>query len=379
MSLKRKCLTLEDKVKVIQSVDKGSARRDAGIPFGITENSVKTILKNREKILSAYEKWARHTKKVRSAEREDVDACLLKWFTIQRGAGVPITGHILLEKANQLAKISKPSENFVCNEGWIQRFKRRHNLTMGTISGEAGAVSLKTTSDWMKTEWPKLCSGYAQEDVFNADETGLFYKMLPNKTIKFKGERCEGGKISKQRMTVLLCANMAGTEKRKLVVVGRFQKPRCFKGLTKMPVKYHSNTKSWMTAAIFAEEVKKWDAELGVKNRRILLVVDNCTAHPRLENLKNITLAFFPANTTSVLQPLDQGVIRSFKAHYRKLLLLDLITAMDRKEEFVVTVADAITYSVKAWKRVSGATIRNCFRKAQLSDCKNFEDEVSSI
>ncbi|GBP52818.1 Tigger transposable element-derived protein 4 [Eumeta japonica] len=70
-----------------------------------------------------------------------------------------------------------------------------------------------------------------------------------------------------------------------------------------------------MTSQLFEEEVRKWDAEL--KGRKILLFVDNCPAHPFISNLQNIELAFLPSNTTSVLQPMDQSVIKSLKALFR--------------------------------------------------------------
>lgn len=60
---------------------------------------------------------------------------------------------------------------------------------------------------------------------------GLFYKCLPNNTLAFKNESCHGGKNSKERITVLLAANATGTEKLKPLVIGKSQKPRCFKGI----------------------------------------------------------------------------------------------------------------------------------------------------
>lgn len=135
--------------------------------------------------------------------------------------------------------------------------------------------------------------------------------MTPDKTLKFKGEKCVGGKLSKERITVLVAANMSGTEKRKLLVIGKSKNPRCFKNIKQLPVTYKANKSAWMTSQIFEEEVRKWDAEL--KSRKILLLVDNCPAHPIISNLRNIELAFFPANTTSILQPMDQSVIKSLK------------------------------------------------------------------
>ncbi|GBM43911.1 hypothetical protein AVEN_247130-1 [Araneus ventricosus] len=55
-------------------------------------------------------------------------------------------------------------------------------------------------------------SDYKADDVFNADETGLFFQYLPNKTAAFRGEECHGGKQSKLRVTVLLAANQSGKE-----------------------------------------------------------------------------------------------------------------------------------------------------------------------
>ena len=47
-------------------------------------------------------------------------------------------------------------------------------------------------------------------DVYNMDETGLFYRSLPDKSLTVKGEQCNGGKHAKDRITIVLCANMAG-------------------------------------------------------------------------------------------------------------------------------------------------------------------------
>lgn len=79
----------------------------------------------------------------------------------------------------------------------------------------------------------------------------LFYKTLPDKTITFKGDPCVGGKRSKNRITVLLVAIMTDTEWLLLLIIGKPEKPRCFKGIKKLPVDYHSNRKAWLTSEIF--------------------------------------------------------------------------------------------------------------------------------
>ena len=61
---------------------------------------------------------------------------------------------------------------------------------------------------------------YDPTDVFNCDETGLFYKLMPDSSLVIDKNDCRGGKKSKERYTVMLCANWAGTEKLKPVVIG---------------------------------------------------------------------------------------------------------------------------------------------------------------
>ena len=67
--------------------------------------------------------------------------------------------------------------------------------------------------------------GYEPHDVYNADETGLFFNMLPDRTLACKGESCHGGKHSKNRLTVLLCVNRDGSDKQMQIVTGKSPKP----------------------------------------------------------------------------------------------------------------------------------------------------------
>jgi len=80
--------------------------------------------------------------------------------------------------------------------------------------------------------------------MFNTDETGIFYRMLPDKTMCFKGNSCHGGKQSKERVTAMVCANMDRSEKLPLLVIGKLERPRCFKNVKMLPVTYTFNKKA---------------------------------------------------------------------------------------------------------------------------------------
>ena len=75
-----------------------------------------------------------------------------------------------------------------------------------------------------------------------------------------------------------------------------------------------------MLTTLFQEWLLDFDYQVGIKHNRqcVLLLLDNCTSH-KLDNLtlENVEVYFLPPNTTSKLQPMDAGIIMSFKKHYR--------------------------------------------------------------
>ena len=139
---------------------------------------------------------------------------------------------------------------------------------------------------------------------------------VSSKTYRLSGEKCSGGKNSKVRLTGMAAAS-ATREKLEMFVTGKSKKPRCFKNVRQLSCRYRAQKKSWMTGVLFEEWVRKLDSSFRAQSRRVALLIDNCLAHPEIKNLTNINLIFLPPNTTTVLQPMDQGVIRSLKVHYR--------------------------------------------------------------
>jgi len=181
-------------------------------------------------------------------------------------------------------------------------------------------VSVESTDAWLES-LQSLSGGYEQHDVHNADETGLFFNVLPDRTLAYKGESCHGGKHSKDRLTVLLCVISDGSDKQVPIVIGKSPRPRYFKNVKKSPTKYHANGKAWMTTKIFCSFLHSLDAQMGVQNRQIVLFVDNCAAHPKDTSfLRNVKVVRYPAKCTTTLQPLDLGIIHSLNAYYRKRL-----------------------------------------------------------
>eukprot|EP00745_Piridium_sociabile_P024941 TRINITY_DN39506_c0_g1_i2.p1 TRINITY_DN39506_c0_g1~~TRINITY_DN39506_c0_g1_i2.p1 ORF type:complete len:297 (-),score=64.17 TRINITY_DN39506_c0_g1_i2:69-959(-) len=104
------------------------------------------------------------------------------------------------------------------------------------------------------------------------------------------------------------------------------------------------------------------------EKRSVLLILDNCTAHEKFQpQLKATELLFLPPNSTSKTQPLDQGIVRNVKLHYRNAHLMQLVAHLDAgipRKEFSINILQALTMLRDAWDQVLPETISNCFRKA---------------
>jgi len=116
------------------------------------------------------------------------------------------------------------------------------------------------------------------------------------------------------------------------------------------------------------------------KNCHILLFIDNCPAHPKDVVLQNIEVVFLPPNSTSKLQPLDQGIIKVTKQYYRRRLVLRFIHDIDHPEQKKpITILDAMRYITSAWEAVSTDTIVNCFQNAGVQWERNLEGPVPPV
>ncbi|GBL85208.1 Tigger transposable element-derived protein 6 [Araneus ventricosus] len=216
---------------------------------------------------------------------------------------------MIQHKAKELAD-ALGIENFSASNGWLDRFRIRNNITFRSLWGEEADVDPSLCEDWQE-RLPLLLAGYDDEDIFNMDETALFFRDLPNKSMIQKSEEARGGKIPKERLNISFCVSAAG-EKEKPLVIWRCQRPRCFKGkdLHRVGVSWYANKKAWMTSSIFEEWLVNFNKKMRNQARKVLLVLDNATCHAHGAQLRNVKLLFLPPNTTSKLQPLDHGVIK---------------------------------------------------------------------
>ncbi|XP_034505126.1 tigger transposable element-derived protein 1-like [Ailuropoda melanoleuca] len=216
-------------------------------------------------------------------------------------------------------------EEFEGRRSWFMRFRERSCLCNVKVQDEAAGADIEAAARC--TEGPAKImkeSDYTEQWVSSVDEIALHSKqMSPSTSIVTEEESMPGFRASKGRLTLLLGANAVGDLKLKPVLIYHSKNLTALKNYAKstLPVLYKWTDKAWMTAHLFT----RWFTEyfklpFGTYSEKkiplkILLFIDNALGYPRalVKIYNKINVAFMNANTNSILQPVDQGVILTFK------------------------------------------------------------------
>lgn len=174
-------------------------------------------------------------------------------------------------------------------------------------------------------------------------------------------------------MTVAAAANADGSEKLPLLFFDSACQPRCFGKQTtqQLGVNYTRSKKGWMNRALFQSWVEESNKQMMQEDRRILLFLDNASAHHVEEPLSNVEIQMLPSNITSVLQPQDAGVIASLKAWFKRRqgqyavekaneILGAAGTVSSADEIYNVDALQAMRWCQEGWESVLQTTIANC-------------------
>jgi hypothetical protein len=116
--------------------------------------------------------------------------------------------------------------------------------------------------EWRNEQLLKISEVYKPKNIYNADETLLFFRLPTNKSLSLKVDPYSGRKNSKGRIMVLSACNANETGKPPLFVIVKNEYHNCFKNVTKFPTKYVANRKAWVTMAIFTDYLRTLDAKM---------------------------------------------------------------------------------------------------------------------
>lgn len=383
---KRNVVTLEKKLDALKRVDKGQSIKSICTDLDVGRSTLADWIKNRAQIESWCTKMASNTglagrSTMKPAENHKLDDALFYWFTQVREKGSPISGPILQEKAMSLNKEMGGDQNFAASLGWLDRWKKRHGVRQIGICGEKLSAD-STEMEFFKGKFLDMVKkeGLTPEQVYNCDETGLNFKLIPRNTLASSSEKNAAGfKISKERTTLLVAANASGSHKLPLVMIGKAAKPRALKNLNmeSFPVKYRYQKNSWMTSDIFLDWFMKEfvpAVKCFLKKKKLpqkaVLLLDNAPSHPSEDELEKdgIKAKFLPPNVTSLIQPMDQGVIENIKRRYRKRLLQFLIEGIDDGAEVIqhlklVNMKTVGYWAASSWDEIPKESLVKAWRK----------------
>lgn len=362
---RKKSISIEEKIDIISAVESGKKKADIAAKYGIKRNSLSSIMKNKEKVLEAFEtlRFDPKRKRLRTAFYADLEEALMKWYRIAQCLNVPVNGPMLRLKANDFAQKLGHSD-FKCSNGWLDRFKSRYGLVFRAQPVEAAAT---TTVDaptlWYQNVLPYYLNDYQPKNVFYIQETGLLYQMLPHHTFAFKGETYSVSKQSKERITVVVGTNMDGSEKLPLLVIGKSKSPHSLKNEESLPVDYEANDRACMTSGIFEQWMHKLDDRFQAQQRRVVVLVDSLPAHTEVKNLKSVKLVFFPPDSSSCTA-MKERIIRSLKVKYRHCLIKRFVDCVESNREFMLTLLDATEMLYLCWREVTPETIVKSYNGA---------------
>lgn len=390
---KRINLTINQKLEIIQKLESGMSVAHICEQYGIKKQTVSDIKKNKSKInkftlMCDVGENSNPRKRMKLARETSLEEAILKWYGQQRSCGVPVRAVELKSAAIKLA--NHMNIPFRASDGWLWRFRKRHGIMNKRIYGEASSAPKEEIEPFRQKLIDHINNEMLLESqIYNADETALLWRTLPESTQASKYEKSNSGrKISKDRISVLLCANADGSHRLTPVIVGKSRKPRVLKDIMHhLPVSYYNSNKAWFNSDIF----KNWflkefiptvrnfqEKKLGIPPEEVkcLLILDNAPAHPSENILRsedgNFNSMFLPKNTTSLIQPMDQGIILATKRIYRRKFLDEVMVVLQNEDNAEDTRGQRTLQNLKcynlkstifnfaaAWKEVKEQTLKN--------------------
>src|SRR5437764_4221599 len=249
-------------------------QKDLAKEYNVSEGMVSDILKEKDRWVAIdNDSYQANLKRKKKIQFPIIEEALTVWLDKALQAKLVLTESILTTKALDFAVLCN-EEKFKASNGWLDNFKKRHNLRQYNIHGEASSAPIQDL-DSMRGRLRQTLRDYDPKDIFNCDETGLFWKMKLNHTIS--NGPVVRTKQSKDRITILLTCNSTGTEKLRPLFIHKYENSRVLKNISKnsLLVNYYWNKKSWMQVSIWNDYLKKLDSHMRVQNKNILLLVDN--------------------------------------------------------------------------------------------------------
>jgi hypothetical protein len=317
-----------------------------------------------------------HRKRSQKPRYNEIEKVVSDTFYACRSNGLPVSGpHLQLLAREECQKLTLRGDlpahmrakyaNATFGASWLKGFKERNSLRLLRINGERASVPIDYDTLMEPVRRFVAEKGIPPTRIFNWDETGLFYRAMPQYTLAGHDDTGAGTKADKSRITCVLSVNGDGTNS-SIVLIGKSKNPHGtnMDFWRRQGIRYFSNSTAWMTKTIFLTLLSDFDASI---SEPAILLLDNFSGHSidDVQQFTNVLPVFLPPNTTSKTQPLDAGIIASFKLHYRRKLM-EFVLQRVREGGFrsnELSLARVTPWISEAMRAIKPGTIQKCFNR----------------
>ncbi|KAI0996265.1 hypothetical protein K3495_g11914 [Podosphaera aphanis] len=157
----------------------------------------------------------------------ELDEALALWQE-EKENFIPITGHLIRQQAvrfwNRLP-CYQGMEVPAFSNGWLRSFKKRHAIKSRPRYGQDVSVNEAVVAQQL-AQVQELATEYHPDDIYICDESGLFWKMTPERGLSTTS--VIDSKKNKARVTAHFCCNASGRDKVPIWFIGTSANPRCF-------------------------------------------------------------------------------------------------------------------------------------------------------
>ncbi|NXP08441.1 TIGD5 protein, partial [Thinocorus orbignyianus] len=398
----RRAYSIKDKLQAIERVKKGERQASVCRAFGVPGGTLRGWLKDEAKLRWFLEQLGGEVgtqrKKMRLANEEEIDRAVYAWFLALRQHGVPLSGPLIQAQAEAFARqIYGPECTFKASHGWFWRWQKRHGISSHRIYGEGG---LHAEPERAPASCPDAlpmpdAGGYDDEQIYNANVTGLFWKLLPGQKDEVTTAAAARRRPApRQRVTVLLAANLTGSHKLKPLVVGGLRDPPSLRhhNQDKFPACYRYSPDARLGPALlrawffedFVPGVKRYLRRSCLQQKAVLLLSSPPSSSntvpeesPPLQTPDGSIRALFLSKGHSgsssaggggrIPAPLEQGVVSAFKQFYKRELLRLAVSCvaggsggpMDFVRSFLLK--DMLYLAGLSWDLIPPGSIEKCW------------------
>ncbi|TYZ58151.1 hypothetical protein PybrP1_002393, partial [[Pythium] brassicae (nom. inval.)] len=351
---KRVRKTNVEKLEILAFVEQGGSQGAAAEKFGVSRTAVTKMVKEKEAISAQATSGSTTHRKVLQYQHKlsIIEDMLYKW-QVQvefEAPSLKVTGELLQAKAMEFRNkilndfsADLPDDvvvsltDFKASNGWLHRYTQRRNVrSLSKHEHHSVAADPAHVDKRMEKIRKQLALAHVPlQCIWNLDEAALRHRTTASRA----DAPVNLDPRSQERLTVTFCVSAAG-EKLALQAIGAASEPASLKAVDPVAafgVSYHGQRKACQDSSTIMHFVNLMNQEARSRKQVWFILLDNCPSHMAAASILDpsgtyeggfkvdaVVLLVLPPSSVGSLQPLQLGVIRSFKVAFRREMLRTL-------------------------------------------------------